>query len=337
MRCSPSSSNGATVDALAPRALTKMEISIERLRFERDRMCVLDIPALTFASGTITALFGPNGSGKTTLLRLIAKLERPTAGRVHLGAGPRPDDRSSGRRVAYAFQEAVFLRGSVRKNLDLALDLRSVPPAERDARITEVAAECGITPLMDRPARALSAGEAQRVNLARALALRAPVTLLDEPLAGLDRITRAQLLDDLPRWLARFAATVIIVTHDREEAFRIADHLVVLVAGQVRAAGPKGEIYRNPGDRATAELLGYTVIPMNGDLRGMPPGALRPGTGPDALEIVVERVVDMGNHQHALGSVNGVRVDIRLAPGAVAPAAGTRMSVIADRSVRLGG
>lgn len=290
-----------------------MEITIERLRFERDGRCVLDVPELKFASGTTTALFGPNGSGKTTLLRLIAQLERPSSGRIETGAAADEDPTSSRTRVAYAFQEAVFLRGSVRANLALALDLRRVAVAERKARIAEAALECGIAHLLDRPARKLSGGEAQRVNLARALALRAPVTLLDEPLAGLDRIARAQLLDDLPRLLARFAATTIVVTHDREEAFRIADHLVVLTGGQVRAAGPKGDIYRNPPDRETAELLGYTIIPLNGALRGVPPGALRPGTGVDAFEMVVEGVVDMGNHQHILGTVNSARVDVRLA------------------------
>lgn len=312
-----------------------MEIRIERLHFERDRRRVLAIPKLTFASGTTTALFGPNGSGKTTLLRLIAKLERPATGAVRIGEDGGVDEQSPQRRVAYAFQEAVFLRGTVRENLDLALDLRAVVVGERNARIAEVAAECGIAHLMDRPARKLSGGEAQRANLARALALRAPVTLLDEPLAGLDRIARAQLLDDLPRLLARFTATAVIVTHDREEAFRIADHLVVLIGGAVRAAGPKGDVYRNPPDRETAELLGYTVIPLNGTLHGVPPGALRPGEGADAFEVVVERVIDMGNHQHILGTINGARVDVRLSAGFPAPATGARITVRADRSVLL--
>jgi len=96
-----------------------------------------------------------------------------------------------------AFQKAMFLRGSVRRNLDLALRLRKVPALERRTRLEEAAAECGVADLLERPARELSGGEAQRVNLARVLVLRAPVTLLDEPLAGVDRIARTQFLSEL--------------------------------------------------------------------------------------------------------------------------------------------
>ncbi len=316
-----------------------MEVAIDELRFERDGRRVLDLPRLAFRSGLTTAVFGPNGSGKTTLLRLIAALERPSAGRVRLSGIDATPDAQYRQRVAFAFQEAVFLRGTVRANLELGLILRHVPRPERDARIQEVARECGIAHLMARPARKLSGGEAQRVNLARALALRAPITLLDEPLAGLDRVGRTQLLDDLPRLLATFATTTIIVTHDREEAFRIAEDLVVLVDGVVRAAGPKGEVYRKPPDRQTAELMGYTVMPGSGTLRAIPPGALRLGSGPAAFEVVVERIVDMGDHRHALGYVfdaaSRVRVDVRLPHGDEAPPPGSRVSVEPESSVCL--
>lgn len=314
-----------------------MDVTVEGLRFARDGRCVLEIPQLTFATGRSTALFGPNGSGKTTLLRLIAALERPGSGTVRVGGVTATSDPRFRQRVAYAFQEAVFLRGTVRANLELALELRAIPPAEREARIAEVARGCGVVHLMDRPARKLSGGEAQRVNLARALALRAPVTLLDEPLAGLDRVTRAQLLDELPRLLTRFAGTTILVTHDREEAFRIADDLVVLTDGVVRAAGPKGDVYRRPADCETAELLGYTTIPLRGMLRAVPPGALRIGGGPEAVEVVVDRVVDMGSHRHVVGTVAGTRVDVRLPASGTVPVLGATISVVADSSVQLGG
>ncbi|MGH3993444.1 MAG: ATP-binding cassette domain-containing protein, partial [Pseudonocardiaceae bacterium] len=288
---------------------------------------VLDIPAAGFASGSTTAVFGPNGSGKTTLLRLIAGLERPTLGAIRLGDGVTAREQGSVRPIAFSFQEAVFLRGSVRANLDLGLRLRGIPEPERRARIAEVAAECGIAHVLERPARKLSGGEAQRVNLARVLALRAPVTLLDEPLAGIDRIARTQLLDDLPRLLATFATTTILVTHDREEAFRLADHLVIVVDGTVRAAGPKAEVYGCPPNRETAELLGYTVLPAVGRTIGIPPGGLRPGRGPLEFVLRVERVIDMGNHYHVLGSIAGARVDLRLPAGLAAPPPGAEMTV----------
>ncbi|HVQ47005.1 MAG TPA: ATP-binding cassette domain-containing protein, partial [Gemmatimonadales bacterium] len=230
---------------------------------------------------------------------------------------------------------AVFLRGTVRENLDLALRLRGVPSAERGARLKEAARDCGVTDLLDRSARRLSRGEAQRVNLARALALRAPVTLLDEPLAGVDRSTRIQLLAELPGLLAKFTATAILVTHDREEAFRLADRLVVLVEGEVRAAGIKGSVYAHPPDRITAELLGYSVLPANGGLLAIPLGSLRPGNGPIPFEMEVEQVINMGNHLHVVGVVGPDRVDLRLPPGVTPPETGSSLRVHAEGAVPL--
>jgi thiamine transport system ATP-binding protein len=313
-----------------------MDVSVEALRFVRAGRLVLDIPALAFEEGSTTAVFGPNGSGKTTLLRLIAGLERATAGRIMIGGVPVAGDPVSRRHVAFAFQEAVFVRGSIRRNLDLALRLRDVPSDERAARLAEAARECGIEPLLDRAARQLSTGEAQRANLARALALRAPVTLLDEPLSGIDRLTRLQLLDDLPRMLGTFASTTILVTHDREEAFRLADHLAVLVDGRVRAAGSKAEVYARPPDQATAELLGYTVVRKNGRLLGVPPGGWAVGSDGERFELAVERVVDMGHHLHVVGRMGTVRVDVRLRRGDPVPAAGERVAVTATSHVPVG-
>jgi ABC-type sugar transport system ATPase subunit len=293
-----------------------MEVSIEQLRFIHGRRTILEIDHLLFAHGTTTALFGPNGSGKTTLLRLIAGLETPTAGRV-----PQVT-------VSLAFQRPVFIRGTVRSNLELGLVLRKVGAKEMADRVAEAAQEFGIASLLDRPARALSGGEAQRVNLARALCLRAPVTLLDEPLAGLDRIGRSQLLEELPHLLRTFATTTIIVTHDREEAFRLADHLVVLVEGRVRARGPSGQVYRCPADRLTAELLGYMIVPLADGFLAVPPGGLVPGSSEGSMEMVVERVVDMGNHRDAVGHINGSRVSIRV-PDGDAPVSGSRVRVVA--------
>jgi thiamine transport system ATP-binding protein len=313
-----------------------MDVLVEGLRFARDGRKVLDIESLTFRDGSTTAVFGPNGSGKTTLLRLIGGLDRPTAGVIRIGGAPVTVGPASRRYVAFAFQEAVFVGGSVRRNLDLALQLRNVAATDRPSRIAEAARECGLEPVLDRPARQLSSGEAQRANLARALALRAPVTLLDEPLTGIDRVTRLQLLDDLPGMLATFAATTILVTHDREEAFRLADRLVVLVDGRVHAAGPKAEVYARPPDRATAELLGYTVHQCDGRAIGVPAGGWAIGDGGAAFDMDVERVVDMGNHLHAVGRVDGVRVDVRLRPGEPVPAGGERIRIAAQRPVPIG-
>lgn len=313
-----------------------MDVVVEQLRFFRAQRVVLEIPGLAFPAGSTTAVFGPNGSGKTTLLRLIAGLERPTSGTVRIGSHPvRQREPAARRSIAFAFQEAVFVRGSVRRNLDLALRLRQVPEPERSKRITEVVRECGIESVLDRSAGQLSGGEAQRANLARALALKAPVTLLDEPLAGIDRVARVQLLDDLPRLLATFASTTVLVTHDREEAFRLADYLVLLVDGRVKAAGPKSQVYNRPGDRETAVLLGYTVLRSDDGEIAVPTGGWLLGEGQPAFWLEVEQVVDMGDHRHALGSVNGTRVDLRVRPNEPAPSQGDRVRITPRWHVRL--
>jgi ABC-type sugar transport system ATPase subunit len=312
-----------------------MDVAVTDLEVVRAGRSVLRIPNLRFPSGTTTAVFGPNGSGKTTLLRAIAGLERPIAGDVLLGGLTIRQEPETRRLVGIAFQTPVFIRGSVRQNLDLALRLRQVPAGERPIRISDAANECGVADLLERPARRLSAGEAQRANLARVLALRAPVTLLDEPLSGVDRIARTQLLAELPDLLAKFAMTTIMVTHDREEAFRLADRLVVLIGGEVKAAGVKGMVYSRPPDRATAELLGYTVLPLDGRLLAIPPGGLRPGDGPVPFMLTVERVIEMGNHLHVVGLVGPDRVDLRLPPGVAPPEEGSSLRVHATEAVSL--
>jgi ABC-type sugar transport system ATPase subunit len=315
-----------------------MDVSITDLTLSRNGRVVLRIPGLRFPSGSTTAVFGPNGSGKTSLLRAIAGLDRPDTGQIRLAGLAVGESPAARRLVGMAFQNSVFLRGSVRHNLDLALRLRDVPAAERRARIDEAAEECGVGHLLERTAGRLSGGEAQRVNLARALALRSPVTLLDEPLAGIDRVARTGLLAELPSMLNRFTATTIVVTHDREEAFRLADRLVIIIAGEVRAAGPKRAVYARPPDRATAELLGYTVLQMEGSLLAIPPGGLGPGLSGHRFTVTVEQVTDMGNHLHVVGDIAGERVDVRLPPGAAPPPPRSELRVNAGPdAVTIGG
>ena len=310
------------------------DITLEGIRVVRGGRTVLDVPSLRFAAGRTTALFGPNGAGKTTLLRTIAGLETPVTGSVRMGDGV-PYGRPGS--VGYAFQRAVFIRGSVRRNLALGLELQQLSASARAERIAEAARECRVTGLLDRPAHQLSAGEAQRVNVARALSLRAPLTLLDEPLAGIDRTTRSQLLDDLPALLRRFASTTILVTHDRDEAFRLADDLVVLAEGRVLAAGSKRALRAEPPNAETAALLGYSVVRVDGRQLGVPPEGFLIGAAPawgrPRLSLVVESTADTGREVEVFGHAGGDRVRVALPAGMETPSAGTVLQVDVVQSV----
>ncbi len=311
-----------------------MNVSIDSLRFFRGARQVLDVPSLEFTSGRVTALLGPNGSGKSTLLRVMAGLEKPAAGHVRFdGSALSPRARSQA--IAYAFQEAVFLSGTVRANLDLGLRLRKLPPAERAGRLMDAARATGIDILLERDAHALSGGEAQRSNLARALALRAPLTLLDEPLTGLDASGRRQLTNALPRILREFTATSIVVTHDRDEALRIADDIVVLADGRVRAAGPKGVIASRPPDAVTAELFGFTVAPTESGNVAIAPRSLRPGPGAVSFSLLVEEITDLGTHREVSGTINGSPVSLQWETGIPAPGSTVEIGAPTESVVRL--
>ena len=303
-----------------------MEVSFERVRLLRAGRLVLDIAEAAFTSGRVTALVGPNGAGKTAMLRLIAGLERPAVGEVRLGRSLVRPGRTDPA-IAYAFPSPDFIAGSVRQNIELALRLRRIPAQAREERLRAAAAACGIEGLLGRDARRLSGGEAQRTNLARALALRAPVTLLDEPLAGLDAPGRRQLLRDLPRILRSAATTAIVVTHDRDEALRLAEEMVVLVDGRVRAAGSRASLFTSPPDAATAAFLGHVVVSCERGQVAIAPRTLVAGPGDVTFELVVEEVVDLGIRREAIGTIGGAAASVTLPPGF--PAGGSRLLVSA--------
>jgi ABC-type sugar transport system ATPase subunit len=309
-----------------------MDLQFDGVRAERERGFVLEIPSLRLRGARTTAILGPNGSGKTTLLRLIAGLERPLAGRIeYVGAVPsvgaalrRPD-------IALVFQEQVVLRRSVRENLELGLRLRGVDKTELRARVEDAASLLGIGHLLARRADRLSGGEGRRVSLARALCLRAPLVLLDEPLEGLDERTYVRLLDELPRLLAAFSATTVLVTHDRHEALRLAQDLVVMVDGRVHAAGDKHDVVTNPRATAVAEVLGYSVLTVNGRSVAVPPRALRPGAGDVQWSMRVEHAVDLVESREIVGRIDDVLVHVDWPPAGATPSPGDRITVHATR------
>ncbi|MEO6397147.1 MAG: ATP-binding cassette domain-containing protein, partial [Tepidiformaceae bacterium] len=297
----------------------------DSLSFARDGRQVLEVSALTVASGRVTALLGPNGGGKSTLLRLVAGLDRPSSGSVSIGGGVVRSAREMRGVVAIAFQEPVFFAGSVRANLELGLELRGVPRGQWTSRARTAAQALGIESLLERSAHRLSGGEAQRANLARALVLRAPITLLDEPLSGLDAQTRQQLMFELPGLLADSSPTTILVTHDREEAMRLASDVVILIDGRVRAAGTVGSVFRAPPDHETAVFLGFTILPVDSETVAVPPGGLQPGPGSMTFEMTVTSAVDTGSGWEVAGTI--ADVPVRLLWNTAPPLPGSRAAV----------
>ena len=306
-----------------------MDLEFNDVRVERDGRVVLDIPSLRIHGGRATAILGPNGSGKTTLLRLIAGLERPLTGGVSVSNESLNQPRPS---IAYVFQEHVFLRRSVRENLDLGLRLRGIDKGQRHLRITEAVERLGVAHLLDRQADRLSGGEGRRVSLARALSLQAALVLLDEPLEGLDERTYVRLLDELPQLLAAFDATTLVVTHIRDEALRLAQDLVVLIDGRVLAAGDKREVMTNPRRAEVAEVLGHTVIGINGRRVAIPPGGLQIGPGHLEFTMIVDDILDLVDHQEVAGRVGDAIVRLRVPIANEAPMPGACLGVHAEQA-----
>ncbi len=209
----------------------------------------------------VTGLFGPSGCGKTTLLRALAGLEHDPGGYCRVGDAVWQDgDRTLAvhrRPLGYVFQEAsLFPHLTVRGNLEYGL--RRVPRARRRVGLPEVAELLGLGELLGRRPAALSGGQRQRVAIARALLTSPRLLLMDEPLASLDRASKGEILPYLERLHRELALPVVYVSHAPEEVARLADHLVVMAAGRVRAAGPAAELFarldlaRDQGDDAEA-------------------------------------------------------------------------------------
>ena len=233
-------------------------VSLRDVRHRRGGREVLRIDVLDLAAGERVALLGPNGAGKTTLLRLLAAIDMPTAGTVLVdGVRTKPGAVALRRRVAYATQRPGLLSTSVSRNVELPLAWRRVPRPQRRVAAAAALRRLGVAHLAQRRAGALSTGEAQRVNLARALALEPALLLLDEPAAALDVESREAFLADVEQALDARTTTVVHVSHRPDEAFRLADRVAVLVEGEIRQLATPEALMRNPTDAIVAGVVGY--------------------------------------------------------------------------------
>ncbi len=230
-------------------------IRIEDARLSRRGQVLLDGLDLAIADRGITALMGANGAGKSLTLRLIAGLITADRGVVRFEGG-----RPAPREIAVVFQTPILLRRSVRANLMHTLSCYGVASGERRARADEMLRAEGLAELADRPARRLSGGEQQRLSMLRALAARPRFLLLDEPTASLDP-RAVQAIETLIRQAAADGAKVILVTHDRDQAARLASEIIFLHRGRVVEQAPAGQFFDAPAStEARVYLAGELLV-----------------------------------------------------------------------------
>jgi iron(III) transport system ATP-binding protein len=241
-------------------------------------VAAVDNNDLCVERGEFVALLGPSGCGKTTLLRLIAGFERPDAGQIAIEgrpvAGPATWVAPERRSVGIVFQEyALFPHLTVTANVGFG-----VRRSDRAERVGELLRLVGLAGMADRYPHELSGGQQQRVALARALAPRPSVVLLDEPWSNIDPLLRAAIRDELAEILRAIDVTVLFVTHDREEAFSMADRIALMRDGRVVQSGVPEEVYLSPVDRWVAEFAGagnFLRGEVDGELVDTPIGRFR--------------------------------------------------------------
>lgn len=225
----------------------------------------VDEVSLVLDPGQVLAVLGPSGCGKSTLLRAVAGLEPLTSGSVAWAGADLAGVPTHKRGFALMFQDGqLFAHLTVARNVAYALRLRRTPAARVAARVRELLELVGLAGYDERLPGTLSGGERQRVALARALAVEPRLILLDEPLSALDATLRERLAGDLRSILHAAGTTALLVTHDHEEAFALADRLAVMRGGRVVQQGAIDEVWREPVDEETALFLGYAGV-VRGD------------------------------------------------------------------------
>ncbi|MFE7858842.1 ABC transporter ATP-binding protein [Streptomyces sp. NPDC057403] len=313
----------ATVDKAAT-------VEFRGLRREFGPTVALDGLDLTVHPGEFLALLGPSGCGKTTALRMLAGFEHPDAGEVLVDGKDVTDVPAHRRDAGMVFQSySLFPHLNALDNVAFGLRMRKVGAAERRSRAAELLELVGLADKGARFPHQLSGGQQQRIALARALALRPRVLLLDEPLSALDAKVRLTLREEIRRLQQELGITTLFVTHDQEEALSIADRVAVMHAGRLEQCAEPAELYGRPATAFVAEFVGtMSRIPGHLDAGTVEVLGMRlpvEGTVPQASEVdVLVRPEAVRVEADATGSATVVataflgaatRLTVRLADG----------------------
>ncbi len=252
----------------------------------------------------VLGLLGPSGSGKSMTLRCIAGLQKPDGGRISIGGQVLYDSEQGinlppqQRKIGFLFQNyALFPHLTVKGNI--AMGLRGLPEKERKKIMGETVALVKLEELAERYPHQLSGGQQQRAALARALAPRPRVLLLDEPFSALDNHLRGEMEQELALLLGAFPGTAVYVTHQLDEAYRLCPELLILGNGRVNAAGPREALFNNPPSLAVARIMGCQNLSR---IRQHPDGKVEALDWGCLLQLPAEKVIANMNHAGIYGN-----------------------------------
>jgi len=241
----------------------KTILDVKNLQVKRGGVSVLDISHLEVPERKILCLIGPNGAGKSTLLLALSCLLKSFQGEIIFRGqmvGSNHTVFNYRRNLAMVFQEPLLFDTTVFENVASGLKIRGMGHDEIRLVVADYLERFGISHLVDRAARKLSGGEAQRTSLARAFAIRPEIIFLDEPFSSLDPPTRESLMEDLERILRETQTTAVMATHDQMEALRLSDQIAVMNQGKIVQIGSPAEVMNNPVDEFVASFVGMETV-----------------------------------------------------------------------------